>query len=143
MAQQLTEILSFFLDNYIPGKNQTFGKNASVYNSICNLAPQKIYETNLVDRKEYKVAGSVGQGNWAKVPWLAIFRNGIAENATEGVYIVYLLSSDGNSLYLKIYHLNSTIEIFCQMKIFLLETTSLVLEKCMKRGRFFIRNIRN
>ena len=100
MAQQLTEILSFFLDNYIPGKNQTFGKNASVYNSICNLAPQKIYETNLVDRKEYKVAGSVGQGNWAKVPWLAIFRNGIAENATEGVYIVYLLSSDGNSLYL-------------------------------------------
>lgn len=100
MAQQLTEILNFFLEDYIPGKNQIFGKDASIYNSICDVAPQKIYETQLVDSKEYKVVGSVGQGNWAKVPWLAIFRKDITLSAQNGVYIVYLLSSDGNSLYL-------------------------------------------
>ena len=100
MAQQLTEILNYFLEDYIPGKNQIFGKDASIYNSICDVAPQKIYETQLVDSKEYKVVGSVGQGNWAKVPWLAIFRKDITLSAQNGVYIVYLLSSDGNSLYL-------------------------------------------
>ena len=100
MAQQLTDILNYFLEDYIPGKNQIFGKDASIYNSICDVAPQKIYETQLVDSKEYKVVGSVGQGNWAKVPWLAIFRKDITLSAQNGVYIVYLLSSDGNSLYL-------------------------------------------
>ena len=100
MAQQLTEILNYFLEDYIPGKNQIFGKDVAIYNSICVVAPQKIYETTLVDSKEYKVVGSVGQGNWAKVPWLAIFRKAITESAQNGVYIVYLLSSDGNSLYL-------------------------------------------
>ena len=100
MAQQLTEILNYFLEDYIPGKNQIFGKDALIYNSICDVAPQKIYETQLVDSKEYKVVGSVGQGNWAKVPWLAIFRKDITLSAQNGVYIVYLLSSDGNSLYL-------------------------------------------
>ena len=100
MAQQLTEILNYFLEDYIPGKNQIFGKDASIYNSICDVAPQKIYETQWVDSKEYKVVGSVGQGNWAKVPWLAIFRKDITLSAQNGVYIVYLLSSDGNSLYL-------------------------------------------
>lgn len=100
MAQQLTEILNYFLEDYIPGKNQIFGKDASIYNSICDVAPQKIYETQLVDSKEYKVVGSVGQGNWAKVPWLAFFRKDITLSAQNGVYIVYLLSSDGNSLYL-------------------------------------------
>ena len=100
MAQQLTEILNYFLEDYIPGKNQIFGKDASIYNSICDVAPQKIYETQLVDSKEYKVVGSVGQGNWAKVPWVAIFRKDITLSAQNGVYIVYLLSSDGNSLYL-------------------------------------------
>lgn len=100
MAQQLTEILNYFLEDYIPGKKQIFGKDASIYNSICDVAPQKIYETQLVDSKEYKVVGSVGQGNWAKVPWLAIFRKDITLSAQNGVYIVYLLSSDGNSLYL-------------------------------------------
>ena len=100
MAQQLTEILNYFLEDYIPGKSQIFGKDASIYNSICDVAPQKIYETQLVDSKEYKVVGSVGQGNWAKVPWLAIFRKDITLSAQNGVYIVYLLSSNGNSLYL-------------------------------------------
>ena len=100
MAQQLTEVLKFFLEDYVQGKKEVFGKNAAVYNSICGEAPNRIYETGLVDSAKYKVEGSVGQGIWAKVPWLAIFRKEITQSAQNGVYIVYLLSSDGDSLYL-------------------------------------------
>ena len=100
MTQQLTEILNYFLNDYIQKKNFPFGKGAEVYKSICVSACDKIYETGLVNKEDYKVEGSVGQGNWAKVPWLAIFRKDITLSAQNGVYIVYLLSSDGNSLYL-------------------------------------------
>jgi hypothetical protein len=46
------------------------------------------------------VDGSVGQGNWAQVPWIGIFNKEITTSATKGIYIVYLLSADGESLYL-------------------------------------------
>ena len=46
------------------------------------------------------ITGSVGQGNWATVPWVCIFDRRITTTATKGVYIVYLLEKDGNSLYL-------------------------------------------
>lgn len=100
MAQQLTEILKYFLEDYIPGKKEENGKNAAVWKSICHEAPEKMYETGLIDKNKYLVSGSVGKGVWAKVPWLAVFRREITESAQKGVYIVYLLSSDGNSLYL-------------------------------------------
>ena len=100
MAQQLTEILRYFLEDYIPGKKEENGKNAAVWKSICHEAPEKMYETGLIDKNKYLVSGSVGKGVWAKVPWLAVFRREITESAQKGVYIVYLLSSDGNSLYL-------------------------------------------
>lgn len=41
---------------------------------------------------DYKCQGSVGQGQWASVPWLAIFDRVMTETATKGVYIVYLVN---------------------------------------------------
>ena len=53
-----------------------------------------------IDKNLYLIKGSTGQGNWVTVPWLAIFDRTITTSATQGVYIVYLLSSDGQTLYL-------------------------------------------
>ena len=46
------------------------------------------------------VTGSVGQGNWAMIPWICIFDRSITTTATKGVYIVYLFEKNGNSVYL-------------------------------------------
>lgn len=98
MAQQLTEILNYFLDNYVQGKKE---KSKVVQEFITKSTCQKVYETGLVDRREYNVKGSVGKsGNWPDVPWLAIFRKKITTTAQRGVYIVYLLSSDASAIYL-------------------------------------------
>ena len=40
----------------------------------------------------YTVKASVGNGNWAAVPWLAFFDPIITKSATQGVYIVYLIN---------------------------------------------------
>lgn len=53
-------------------------------------------------RPGLKVTGSPGQGNWAAVPWIAVFNRAITESATTGYYIVYLFSADMSRLYLSL-----------------------------------------
>ncbi len=48
----------------------------------------------------FKVQGSVGQGNWAKIPWIAIMDTRITTSTQLGEYIVYLFSEDMSSVYL-------------------------------------------
>lgn len=67
---------------------------------ICDKAPEAFYETKIIDTGKYEVKGSVGHGNWATTPWLAIFDRSVTTTAQEGVYIIYLLSSNCQSLYL-------------------------------------------
>ena len=48
------------------------------------------------------VEGSPGQGNWAQVPWAAIFEPGITTSATRGFYPVYLFDIGGGSVHLSL-----------------------------------------
>ena len=48
----------------------------------------------------YIIKGSIGMGNWAKVPWLAIMNKDITTTTQEGVYVVYLFSQDMERVYL-------------------------------------------
>ena len=53
-----------------------------------------------IDHHQYVVTGSIGQGNWAAVPWLAIMNKDITKSTQSGYYIVYLFSEDMERLYL-------------------------------------------
>lgn len=46
--------------------------------------------------------GSVGAGNWAAVPWLAVFDPTVTTSATRGYYVVYLFSADQNAVHLSL-----------------------------------------
>ena len=92
-------VVEMFLNNYVASKQETFAGH-SVGNYIRNDAPEALYKTGLIDRESYLIAGSIGQGNWAMVPWLCVFDKKVTTTATKGVYIVYLLAKDGKSLYL-------------------------------------------
>lgn len=50
----------------------------------------------------YKVKGSIGNGNIARVPWVGLFRKDITENAENGFYIVLLFAEDMSSCYLSL-----------------------------------------
>lgn len=91
--------LNRFLNEYTNVKDETFAGNP-FGSFVRNEIPLSIYQTGLVDKDAYLVTGSVGQGNWAIIPWICVFDRNITTSATKGVYIVYLLSKDGNSLYL-------------------------------------------
>lgn len=65
-----------------------------------NEIPDYLYSLGEISREKHLITGSVGQGNWANVPWICIFDRSITTSATKGVYVVYLLSKDGKTLYL-------------------------------------------
>src|SRR5262249_38173953 len=46
-----------------------------------------------------RVKASVGQGNWAKVPWIAFLDERETQTTTPGVYVVLLFRQDGSGLY--------------------------------------------
>src|SRR5579872_3578620 len=43
---------------------------------------------------EFKVEGSIGDGNIARVPWVGIFNLAVTKSAQEGYYIVLLFAED-------------------------------------------------
>ena len=61
-------------------------------------APLQIRESIGNDR--YVVEGSPGQGNWAEVPWIAVFDPTVTTSATRGYYVVYLFAKDMTAVYL-------------------------------------------
>ena len=50
----------------------------------------------------FMVEGSPGRGNWAEIPWIAIFDPVVTTTATQGYYPVYLFSADMSSVYLSL-----------------------------------------
>lgn len=99
MPQYLTECVKYLFDNYVQATKGPFA-DSSVGEYVRNMIPQNFIKSGLIDKTNYRIKASVGQGIWAQVPWIGIFRNDITDSAQNGVYIVYLLSADGNSLFL-------------------------------------------
>jgi 5-methylcytosine-specific restriction protein A len=50
----------------------------------------------------YQVKGSIGQGGWTHTPWVAVLDPAVTDTVQEGFYVVYLLSYDGERLYLSL-----------------------------------------
>ncbi|PWV98525.1 dynein-related subfamily AAA family protein [Paenibacillus cellulosilyticus] len=46
------------------------------------------------------VQGSVGKGNWATIPWIAIMNEQITKSTQYGEYLVYLFAEDMSAVYL-------------------------------------------
>lgn len=98
MDINLNKLFNDFLNGYNAAKQESFADH-NMGNLVRNEIPSALYNA-CVNKSEYLIKGSVGQGNWATIPWICIFDKSITTTAQSGVYIVYLLSKDGKSLYL-------------------------------------------
>ncbi|MDH6352142.1 MULTISPECIES: MrcB family domain-containing protein [unclassified Brevibacillus] len=94
----LRDYLHAILSTYLETKQQPFKEN-----DLGKLVRQKI--PNEISKlpffpEEGKAQGSVGQGNWADIPWIAIMDKRITTTTQQGVYVVYLFSQDMSAVYL-------------------------------------------
>ena len=95
----MREFIESVLNDYVVAKKSTFaGHPMGTY--FRNDIPNIIYNTGIVNSATHLITGSVGQGNWATVPWVCVFDRTVTTSATKGAYIAYLLSKDGQTLYL-------------------------------------------
>ena len=100
MSQVLMRCINYLFDNYAKAKNDPFEKHP-IADYIRNTIPNDILNAGLIDPSIYKVDASPGKyGKWANVPWIRISRKSISNSAQEGVYIVYLFSADGDTVFL-------------------------------------------
>lgn len=70
-----------------------------IRHNIPEVLDEYLFRFN-IDQGQYEIKGSIGQGNWAKVPWIAIMDKDITTTTQEGVYVVYLFSKDMERAYL-------------------------------------------
>ncbi len=85
----LNAALTLFLEEYPSATDQPFAGN-QVAEFIRQDVPEAI-EAAIDDKHRYIVRGSAGQGNWARVPWAAVFDRFVTDTAQDGYYVVYLV----------------------------------------------------
>src|SRR5690625_3141808 len=93
------EQLLHLMKNYKQAKTETF-KEHPLGTLMRREITENIYNQMNLDRNKYLVRGSVGQGNWAYVPWIAVMNREITTSTQRGYYLVYLFSEDMNDIYL-------------------------------------------
>ncbi|MBA1147483.1 DUF3578 domain-containing protein [Ectothiorhodospiraceae bacterium WFHF3C12] len=97
LASYLESILSDYAD---ARKHAPFGKEHAIWRRFEEL--QRIIEHHPVIQQYHnvKVGWSVGQGNWARVPWVALLDRRETTTTQHGVYVVFLFREDMSGVYL-------------------------------------------
>ncbi len=96
----LNEGLEAALQQYPAARRAPFAGTHPV-NSIFHSLTQGLQSSSCV--KEFptlRVRFSTGQGNWARVPWIAILDDRNTTTTQSGVYCVFLFREDGSGVYL-------------------------------------------
>ncbi len=77
-------------------------KTSDIDSEISDIISKKIPKEllNILGDKYFIVNGSIGKGLATKTPWVAILDKDITTSTREGVYIVFLFSSDYKHVYL-------------------------------------------
>jgi MoxR-like ATPase len=88
-----------FMKTYLQAKTEPF-KEHRIGNLMRNEIPEIIYRETELSREKYKITGSVGQGNWANVPWVAVMNKSVTTSTQRGFYLVYLFAEDMSHVYL-------------------------------------------
>lgn len=84
--------------SYFEEAHKTSDIPSKVSDLITKLIPQVLID--YIKSGDYIVKGSVGVGIATKTPWIAILDRNITTTTREGVYIVFLFSSDYQNVYL-------------------------------------------
>ncbi|WP_416728720.1 McrB family protein [Fictibacillus sp. JL2B1089] len=99
MEESIRPLLIRTMQGYLTARTEPL-TNHPLGKLVRNELPDAISRLPFIDSNTYSVKGSVGQGNWATVPWLAILNKNVTLSTQRGYYIVYLFSENMKELYL-------------------------------------------
>lgn len=94
----LKESLDHILHTYHGAKSEPFA-NHPLGALFRRKLPEQLRSLPFVS-KHIRIQGSVGKGNWAGVPWIALMDTRITKSTQYGEYVVYLFAEDMSAVYL-------------------------------------------
>ena len=95
------EFLSKIEQHYLEESKQPFQKNW-LAEYVRKTPRETFYDELDINENDYICTGSVGQGNWATIPWVAILNKESTVSATRGYYLVFLFAADMSGVYLSL-----------------------------------------
>ncbi|MFQ3546501.1 DUF3578 domain-containing protein [Halobacillus rhizosphaerae] len=98
-TSKLHSLLTKVTNEYLMEKQSLFKSN-SLGQFVRSDIPKIINSLEFIHIERFIVKGSVGQGNWAQVPWISILNKHITTSTQRGYYLVYLFSEDMERVYL-------------------------------------------
>jgi 5-methylcytosine-specific restriction enzyme B len=100
-GRPVAEALEEVLDQYCEARlNAAFSGDHPVIAVLQRLAQSLAASQPIRSNPHLKVKPSAGQGNWAKVPWVAIMDDRETTSTQKGIYCVYLFREDCSGVYL-------------------------------------------
>lgn len=101
MEADLRSLLQQVLDEYHNAIQGEF-RGTPFRDLVTIKIPEAIQHASQLNIKQYMIKGSIGNGQFADIPWVSIFNTKIATSATKGIYIVYLFAHDMSGVYVSL-----------------------------------------
>jgi 5-methylcytosine-specific restriction protein A len=98
---KLREDLEYILHNYSEAKREDFSSHP-LARFVRHSFVERLNRETQLNKEKYLVTGSVGQGQWATVPWVSCFDRTITTSATSGKFVVFLFKADMSGVYLSL-----------------------------------------
>jgi hypothetical protein len=99
-SQLLRDSFEKILRDYPTARtSQPFGHDNAILEPF-RKCEATLASPEVLGNKPIQVKASIGQGNWAKVPWIAFLDSRETDSTQRGVYVVLLFRQDGSGLYL-------------------------------------------
>lgn len=98
--QSIRDNLERVMAEYLSARSQPFGKSHPVWSFFTELKRGLRDVEAIAACETLKVKFSVGNGNWANVPWVAFLDSRETDSTQHGVYPVFLFRQDMTGVYL-------------------------------------------
>ena len=95
-----SDLLRTFLREFAKARSEPFQKTVALWNAMSDVKTRIQQFPALKSCPDLLVSISVGQGNWATVPWIALLNTRITKSTQEGIYIVYLIATELDRIFL-------------------------------------------
>jgi hypothetical protein len=92
--------LEQFIEVYPVSRSRAFGIDTQLWGILQDLQERLKSLPVLQSHPTVHVSWSVGKGNWARVPWIALLDSRLTTTTENGVYIVFLFREDMSGVYL-------------------------------------------
>ncbi|MER8491704.1 DUF3578 domain-containing protein [Mesorhizobium australicum] len=94
------DLLRAFLREFSIARGGPFQKTEPLWTIMSDLKARLEQFPAIKSRPNLMVTLSVGQGNWATVPWIALLNSSVTRSTQEGMYVVFLIAKELNRAFL-------------------------------------------